>query len=117
MKPEFHLSHLSYNLDNADNSLVSDKTLTLPTLVLKGAISLEKFINPQSLATIDAEMFYQNSRAKIQNDLPIFDTRERTLSYDSLFKKDRFVGSDRVSNEGENHYWCHVKTDKFRLTG
>lgn len=99
LKPEFHLSHLSYNLDNADNSLVSDKTLTLPTLVLKGGISLEKFINPQSLATIDAEMFYQNSRAKIQNDLPIFDTRERTLSYDSLFKKDRFVGSDRVSNE------------------
>ena len=92
LKPEFHLNHLSYNLDNADNSLVSDKTLTIPTFVLKGGISLEKLINPQSLANINAEIFYQNSRTKIQDDLPIFDTREGTLSYDSLFKKIALLG-------------------------
>lgn len=51
--------------------------------------------------TLEPRLFYLYVPEKDQNDIPVFDTSEYTFNYASLFRDNRFAGSDRVGDENK----------------
>lgn len=51
--------------------------------------------------TLEPRLFYLYVPDKDQNDIPIFDSGESTFNYASLFRDNRFVGSDRIGDENK----------------
>ncbi|WP_278929659.1 LPS-assembly protein LptD, partial [Pseudomonas qingdaonensis] len=51
--------------------------------------------------SLEPRLFYLNVPYRDQNDIPVFDTSESTFSYSSLFRDNRFSGSDRIGDENK----------------
>lgn len=51
--------------------------------------------------TLEPRLFYLYVPEKDQKDIPVFDTSESTFNYASLFRENRFSGSDRVGDENK----------------
>ena len=51
--------------------------------------------------TLEPRLFYLYVPEKDQEDIPVFDTSEYTFNYASLFRDNRFSGSDRVGDENK----------------
>jgi LPS-assembly protein len=51
--------------------------------------------------TLEPRLYYLYVPEKDQTDIPVFDTAEYTFSYASLFRDNRFSGSDRVGDENK----------------
>ncbi|HBP49174.1 MULTISPECIES: LPS-assembly protein LptD [Pseudomonas] len=51
--------------------------------------------------TLEPRAFYLYVPEKNQDDIPIFDTSETTFSYSSLWRDNRFTGTDRVGDENK----------------
>lgn len=51
--------------------------------------------------TLEPRLFYLYVPYKDQNDIPVFDTSETTFNYSSLFRDNRFTGSDRIGDENK----------------
>lgn len=51
--------------------------------------------------TLEPRLYYLNVPYKDQKDIPLFDTGETLFSYDSLFRDNRFSGSDRIGDENK----------------
>ena len=51
--------------------------------------------------TLEPRLFYLYVPEKDQEDIPVFDTSETTFNYSSLFRDNRFTGSDRVGDENK----------------
>ena len=51
--------------------------------------------------TLEPRLFYLYVPEKDQDDIPVFDTGESTFSYASLFRDNRFSGSDRIGDENK----------------
>jgi LPS-assembly protein len=49
--------------------------------------------------TLEPRLFYLYVPETDQEDIPVFDTSEYTFNYASLFRDNRFSGSDRVGDE------------------
>ncbi|PAA10008.1 LPS-assembly protein LptD [Pseudomonas fragi] len=51
--------------------------------------------------TLEPRAFYLYVPERNQQDIPVFDTSESTFSYSSLWRDNRFTGSDRVGDENK----------------
>ncbi|NIF17437.1 LPS-assembly protein LptD [Pantoea sp. Cy-639] len=51
--------------------------------------------------TLEPRLFYLYVPYKDQRDIPLFDTAESTFDYASLFRDNRFSGSDRIGDENK----------------
>ena len=51
--------------------------------------------------TLEPRLYYLYVPEVDQEDIPVFDTSESTFSYSSLFRDNRFSGSDRVGDENK----------------
>ena len=51
--------------------------------------------------TLEPRAFYLYVPERNQDDIPIFDTSESTFSYSSLWRDNRFTGTDRVGDENK----------------
>ncbi|AUY34430.1 LPS-assembly protein LptD [Pseudomonas soli] len=51
--------------------------------------------------TLEPRLFYLYVPYKDQTDIPLFDTGENTFNYSSLFRDNRFVGTDRIGDENK----------------
>ena len=51
--------------------------------------------------TLEPRLFYLYVPYEDQTDIPVFDTSESTFNYASLFRENRFTGSDRVGDENK----------------
>ncbi|RRV04766.1 LPS-assembly protein LptD [Pseudomonas sp. v388] len=51
--------------------------------------------------TLEPRLFYLYVPEKDQDDIPSFDTGETTFNYSSLFRDNRFSGSDRIGDENK----------------
>lgn len=51
--------------------------------------------------TLEPRLYYLYVPEKDQSDIPVFDTSESTFNYASLFRDNRFTGSDRVGDENK----------------
>ncbi|AIR89124.1 LPS-assembly protein LptD [Pseudomonas cremoricolorata] len=51
--------------------------------------------------TLEPRAYYLYVPNKDQSDIPLFDTTETLFSYDSLFRDNRFSGTDRIGDENK----------------
>ena len=51
--------------------------------------------------TLEPRLFYLYVPEKDQSDIPVFDTSESSFSYSSLFRDNRFSGTDRIGDENK----------------
>lgn len=96
IKPSLTLHHTEYALDDADNTRI---TRTLPTASLDTGLFFERNIKGgRYVQTLEPRLFYTYTPYRDQSGIPVFDSSERSLSYDQLFAENRFTGKDRIGD-------------------
>lgn len=102
-KPQFRARHLHYSLDARQQSALLDSapSVSVPVYSVDTGIFLERKVSWLSnyKQYFEPRLFYVRAGYKDQSNLPDFDTREFTPSYDLLFRENRFNGGDRISDE------------------
>ena len=100
VNPEVVLRHTRYDLDDTAPGQRDDPTRTLPIASLDTGLILERTMNGGSnrIQTLEPRLLYVHTPFRDQNDLPVFDTIVPDLNLVQLFRKNRFLGVDRVAD-------------------
>lgn len=102
-KPQVRARHLRYSLNAGQQSalLDSNPSVSVPVYSIDTGIFLERNVSwlNNYKQYFEPRLFYVRADYKDQSNLPDFDTREFTPSYDLLFRENRFNGGDRISDE------------------
>ena len=60
-----------------------------------------RLFGQQWIQTLEPRIQYLSVQASSQTDVPIFDTRNASESYQSLFRENRFIGGDRLGDANQ----------------
>ncbi len=92
-----------YDLENAGAGLPSTPTRTLPYARLDTGLVFEREAGSQGqrTQTLEPRLVYSYVPYRNQNELPIFDTALPDLNLTELFRTNRFVGDDRISDANQ----------------
>ena len=99
--PAITLDHTRYELSNTLTGQRSDPSRTLPIASVDIGFILERTLNGSGagrLQTIEPRLLYVHVPFREQSDLPVFDTITPDLNLVQLFRKNRFLGVDRISD-------------------
>ncbi|NOU43807.1 MAG: LPS assembly protein LptD [Methyloglobulus sp.] len=103
--PKVSLQHTQYLLDKpATFSSDTNISRTLPIASLDTGLFFEKdlkFAGGSYLHTLEPRLFYLYVPRVNQKDIPIFDTSLYDFSYNSLFRENRFNGTDRIQDANQ----------------
>ncbi len=94
--PAAKLHHTRYELERDTEKTV---TRTVPTASLDAGLFFERELEGgKRLQTLEPRIYYTYTPFREQDNIPVFDSSERTLSYSQLFNDNRFTGKDRVAD-------------------
>ena len=82
----------------------SSQTRSVPIASIDSGLYFDRntqWFGTNSRQTLEPRAFYLYVPERDQSDIPIFDTSESTFSYSSLWRDNRFTGSDRVGDENK----------------
>ncbi len=99
VKPTLGLMHTQYDTTdtNGDPVLLDDRNLR--TFSLDSGLFFERNINNNSMVqTLEPRLFYLDIPYEDQSAIPLFDTSLQTFSFSSLFRENRFNGTDRIGD-------------------
>ena len=77
---------------------------TLPIISVDSGLLFErdfKFSESSFLHTIEPRAFYLLIPKEDQSDIPLFDTALNDFNYNSMFRENRFSGTDRVQDANQ----------------
>ena len=112
---------ISANLAHYDFSTRKDRlhgrhnTRFLPTFSLDSKLTFERSVAWQGegwTQTLEPRLYYLYTPYKDQSEIPAFDSDERSLSWNWLFARNRFVGQDRIGDA--NQLTTSVSTGLYR---
>jgi LPS-assembly protein len=96
------LDHTRYELSNTAPGESSAHSRTLPIASLDTGFTLERTMKNRSrLQTIEPRLLYVYVPFEDQSDLPIFDTISPDFNLVQLFRKNRFLGVDRIADTNQ----------------
>lgn len=99
VNPEVVLQHTQYELDNTTVGQRTNPSRTMPTSSLDAGLVLERMMNGSNrIQTLEPRVLYVHTPHREQSDLPVFDTIVPDLNLVQLFRKNRFLGVDRVAD-------------------
>jgi LPS-assembly protein len=100
LMPEVVLQHTEYKLDDTLPGEVTDPSRTLPVASLDLGLNLERRINGRSgwIQTLEPRVLYVHVPYRDQSALPVFDTIVPDLNLVQLYRKNRFLGIDRIAD-------------------
>jgi LPS-assembly protein len=93
--------YTSYDLGNTAPGQPENLDRVLPIASVDSGIVLERLIsnsNRKRLQTIEPRLLYVHVPFRDQSDLPVFDTITPDLNLVQLFRKNRFLGVDRIAD-------------------
>ena len=92
-----------YDLENAGPGLPSTPTRTLPYARLDTGLVFERAAGSQGqrTQTLEPRLVYSYVPYRNQDELPVFDTAVPDLNLTELFRTNRFVGGDRISDANQ----------------
>ncbi len=98
--PGVALEHTRYELNNTLPGEKKDPSRTLPISSLDAGLVFEKNISASRnwLHTIEPRILYVHVPYREQSDFPVFDTIMPDLNLVQLYRKNRFLGVDRVGD-------------------
>ncbi|WP_296186791.1 LPS-assembly protein LptD [Pseudomonas sp. UBA1879] len=88
----------------ADESYNSSQDRAVPVFSVDSGLYFDRNTNwfgKDYRQTLEPRLYYLYVPDKDQTDIPIFDSGETTFNYASLFRDNRFVGSDRIGDENK----------------
>ena len=100
LKPEVVLQHTEYSLDETAPGQIDDPSRTLPIASFDVGLNLERRTNGGSnwIQTLEPRIQYVHVPYRDQGGLPVFDTIIPDLNLVQLYRKNRFLGIDRVAD-------------------
>ncbi|MDD2059163.1 LPS-assembly protein LptD [Pseudomonas sp. GD03860] len=113
LKPSIKYVYTNYNLDldqKGKDTLLADETFNssqnrnVPIFSVDSGLYFDRntqWFGKNYRQTLEPRLYYLNVPYEDQTDIPVFDTGESTFSYSSLFRDNRFSGSDRIGDENK----------------
>jgi LPS-assembly protein len=102
-KPALALETTRYRLSDANPGADRSPSRTLPIASIDGGLLFERSAGKRSLrrVTLEPRLMYLYVPYREQSNLPVFDTAEPDLNWIELFRTNRYVGADRVSDANQ----------------
>lgn len=123
LTPKAALFHSQYQLEDRAVGLLDDPDVTAPLLSLDTGVVLERTAgsNQKWLVTLEPRAQYVYVPFEEQADLPVFDTIFPDLTLVQLFRRNRFIGYDRIGDTnqltlGLTSRFLDTSTGRERLT-
>lgn len=103
LEPAASWRYTAYDLDDTAPGADRSPHRSAPILSVDSGIGFEKNWGEggKRLQTFEPRMLYLYVPYRAQDDLPIFDTNEPDLNPVQLYRTNRFVGADRLSNANQ----------------
>ena len=114
LTPSLKYMYTQYDLDldgtgktqltTAGQKFSSSVNRSVPIASVDGGLYFDRNTNwfgTNYRQTLEPRAFYLYVPERNQDDIPIFDTSESTFSYSSLWRDNRFTGTDRVGDENK----------------
>ncbi len=104
LEPAASWRYTSYRLDDNGPALADDSPArTAPVVSVDGGLIFERLqgSRQQRLMTLEPRFMYLYVPFRNQNDLPVFDTAVADLNLVQLFRTNRYVGADRLSDANQ----------------
>lgn len=101
LRPRLSARYTDYSLSDRAPGLATEIERSLHTFSLDGGLFLERPVALGDRAfvhTLEPRFFYLRTPFEDQSNLPVFDTTEPDFSMASLFRENRFSGTDRVGD-------------------
>ena len=100
LRPAVSYSATQYELDNTQPGEDKSPSRTLPIASLDTGLQFERDLDSGAnrKITLEPRMMYLYAPYRNQNDLPVFDTALPDLVPVELFRTNRYVGADRISD-------------------
>ncbi len=98
--PEVSLEHTMYGLNNTDAGQPDSPSRTLPIASIDTGMILERRAGDSDnwIQTLEPRLMYVHIPFRDQAGLPVFDTINPDLNLVQLFRKNRFLGVDRIGD-------------------
>ncbi len=99
--PSAALDYTGYELNDTLPGQPTDPSRTVPIGSIDTGMIFERVIesaNGSRLATIEPRLLYVHIPYREQSDLPVFDTITPDINLVQLFRKNRFLGVDRIAD-------------------
>jgi LPS-assembly protein len=106
VNPQLAWRYTSYSLDSGTSVPLanSSPTRSLPIFSLDTGATFEREFNFHDngyVQTLEPRLFYLRVPFRNQDDIPLFDTRNLTFGWTSLFRDNTFGGADRQSDANQ----------------
>ncbi len=102
LEPAIAWDYTSYELDNTAPGAITDPSRSVPIASLDTGLTFEREIrlgdSERRVQTIEPRLLYVYIPFRDQTDIPVFDTITPDLNLVQLFRKDRFLGVDRIGD-------------------
>ncbi len=99
IRPAAAIDYTRYALNDTAPGAESEPSRSVPISSLDSGFVLERTLtNSGRIQTIEPRMLYVHIPHRDQDDLPLFDTIMPDLNLVQLFRKNRFVGGDRIGD-------------------
>jgi LPS-assembly protein len=102
--PKLSLQHTEYFLSKQAIGTIGNISRTLPIASLDSGLFFEKDLNlggSPMLHTLEPRLFYLYVPYKNQNNIPLFDTAQYDFVFNSLFRENRYAGTDRIQDANQ----------------
>jgi len=98
--PGVILDHTRYDLGNTAPGQQQDPSRTLPIASLDVGLNFERIMKSSSdrIQTLEPRILYVHVPFEDQSDFPVFDTIVPDLNLVQLYRKNRFLGVDRIAD-------------------
>jgi LPS-assembly protein len=97
--PAIALDYTRYDLSNTVPGAATELTRSVPIASVDTGLILERAMNGSNrIQTIEPRLLYVSIPYRNQDDLPIFDTITPDLNLVQLYRKNRFLGLDRIGD-------------------
>jgi LPS-assembly protein len=102
IKPAVAFDYTEYDLSNTLPGELTDPSRSVPITSLDSGLILERTMSrgngSRRIQTIEPRLLYVNIPNRDQDNLPVFDTIVPDLNLVQLFRKNRFLGVDRIGD-------------------
>jgi len=100
IEPGVQVRHTRYDLERPGNQATQPQR-TVPSYSLDAGLFLERpapLFGEATKQTLEPRLFLLYTPERDQDELPVFDTQRAQLTFDQLFRVNRFTGADRVGD-------------------
>lgn len=101
LKPAVEFNHTQYNVSLGDGTKVDTIDRNLAITSVDSGLFLERKMSSNLIQTLEPRLFYVYIPYEDQSNLPVFDTTLPEFTFVQMFRKNRFIGGDRIGDANQ----------------